>query len=40
MLTWVSLEMVQILMQDRCMVCAERTTGSENVLDESDGTRR
>ena len=29
----VNLEIVQILMQDRCTVCAERTVGSEIVLD-------
>ena len=29
-----------ILMQDRCMVCVERTVGSENVLDAPDGTLR
>jgi hypothetical protein len=27
------LEIVQILMQDRCTVCAERTIGSEIILD-------
>ena len=27
-----------ILMQDRCMVCTERTIGSEIVLDASEGT--
>jgi hypothetical protein len=26
------------LMQDQCMVCAERTMGSEIVLDAPDGT--
>ena len=35
-----ALEVVQIFMQDRCMVCAERTIGSENVLDAPDGTPR
>ena len=34
----VNLEIVLILMQDRCMVCAERTIGSEIVLDAPDGT--
>ena len=29
---------VRILTQDRCMVCAKRTIGSENVLDAPDGT--
>ena len=27
------LEMVLVSVQDRCMVCAKRTTGSETVLD-------
>jgi hypothetical protein len=27
-------------MQDRCMVCAKRTIGSEIVLDAPDGTPR
>ena len=36
----VNLEIVQILMQDRCTVCAERTIGSEIVLDAPDGTPR
>jgi hypothetical protein len=34
------LEIVVILTQDRCMVCAERTIGSENILDAHDGTPR
>jgi hypothetical protein len=34
----VRLEIVLILMQDRCLVCAKRTIGSENVLDTPDGT--
>ena len=29
----VRLEIVLILTQDRCMVCAERTIGSEIILD-------
>ena len=29
-----------ILMQDRCMVCTERTIGSEIILDAADGTPR
>jgi hypothetical protein len=29
--------MVLILTQDRCTVCAERTIGSENIFDASDG---
>jgi hypothetical protein len=32
------LEIVLILTQDRCMVCAERTIGSEIVLDTPEGT--
>jgi hypothetical protein len=32
------LEIVLILMQDRCTVCAERTNGSKIILDASDGT--
>jgi hypothetical protein len=31
-------EIVQILMQDRCMVSAERTIGSEIVLGAPNGT--
>ena len=34
------LEIVLILKQDGCMVCAERTIGSEIVLDAHDGTPR
>ena len=34
----VYLEIVLILMQDRCMVCAEHTKGSEIVLDAPHGT--
>ena len=34
----VNLEIVLILMQDRCTVCAKRTIGSEIVLDALDGT--
>jgi hypothetical protein len=33
MLVLVCLEIVVILTQDRCMVCAERTIGSKIVLD-------
>ena len=29
----VCLQMVLVSVQDRCMVCAKRTTGSETVLD-------
>ena len=36
----VRLEIVLILTQDRCMVCAERTIGSEIVLDAPDGSPR
>jgi hypothetical protein len=32
------LEIVLILMQDMCIVCPERTTGSEILLDGPDGT--
>jgi hypothetical protein len=32
------LEIVQILTQDRCMVCAKRSIGSEIILDAPDGT--
>jgi hypothetical protein len=28
-----------VLVQDRCMVCAKRTIGSEIVLDAADNTR-
>ena len=34
------LEIVRILTQDRCMVCAKRTIGSEIVSDGPDGTPR
>jgi hypothetical protein len=33
-------EIVLILTQDRCMVCVERTIGSEIILDAPDGTPR
>ena len=36
----VRLEMVFVLVQDRCTVCAKRTTGSEIILDAPDGTSR
>ena len=36
----VCLEIVLILMQDRCMVCAERTIGSEIILNAPDGILR
>jgi hypothetical protein len=34
------LEIVLILMQDRCIVYSERTIGSEVILDAADGTPR
>ena len=34
------LEIVRILTQDRCMVCAERTIGSKNIFEAPDGTPR
>jgi hypothetical protein len=40
MLDSVRLEILQILMQDRCTVCAECTTGSEIILDAPDCTPR
>jgi hypothetical protein len=40
MLTLVRLEIVLILMQDRCTVCVERTMGSEILLDAPDSTPR
>ena len=36
----IGLEIVLVLVQDRCMVCAERTIGSEIGLDTADGTPR
>ena len=36
----VRLEMVLVLVQDRCMVCAKRTIGSDIVMDAPDGTPR
>ena len=36
----VRLEMVLVLVQDRCTVCAEHTIGSEIILDAPDGTPR
>ena len=36
----VCLEIVVILTQDGCTVCAERTIGSEIILDALDGTPR
>jgi hypothetical protein len=40
MLDSVRLEIVLNLTQDRCTVCAERTTGSAIGLDTPDGTPR
>ena len=39
-LVLVRLDIVLILMQDRCTVCIEHTIGSEIVLDAPGGTRR
>ena len=36
----VCLEIVLVLTQDRCTVCAERTIGLEIILDAHDGTSR
>ena len=36
----IRLEMVFVLVQDRCTVCAECTIGSEIILDAPDGTPR
>ena len=36
----VRLEMVLVLVQDRCTVCAKRTTGLDIILDATDGTPR
>jgi hypothetical protein len=36
----VRLEIVLILMHDRCMVCAECSIGSEIILDAPNGTTR
>ena len=36
----VNLEVVQILTQDRCTVCAEGTIGSGIILDVPDGSPR
>jgi hypothetical protein len=38
MLVLVCLETVLILTQDRCTVCADRTIGSEIILDAPDGS--
>ena len=34
----VRLEVVLVSVQNRCTVCAKRTTGSEIILDTTDGT--
>jgi hypothetical protein len=39
-LVLVHLEIVLVSVQDRCMVCAKHTVGSEIVLDTSDNTPR
>ena len=39
-LVLVCLDIVLILTQDRCVVCTERTIGSEIILDAPDGTPR
>jgi hypothetical protein len=36
----VSLEIVLVLAQDRCIVCVEQTIGLEIILDTADGTPR
>ena len=36
----VHLEMLLVLVQDRCTVCAKRTIGSDIILDAPDGTPR
>ena len=38
MLILVHLEIELILMEDRCMVCVERSIGSDIILDTPDGT--
>jgi hypothetical protein len=40
MLDSIRVEIVLILMQDRCVVCTERTIGLEIILDTLDGTPR
>jgi hypothetical protein len=39
-LVLVRLETVLVSVQDRCMVCTERTIGLEIILDAVDGTPR
>ena len=36
----VHLDMLLVLVQDRCMVCAKCTIGSKIILDAPDGTPR
>ena len=36
----VRLEMVLVLVQDRCTICAKRTIDSDIILDAPDGTPR
>ena len=36
----ICLDMVLVLVQDRCMVCSKHTIGSKIVLDAPDGTPR
>jgi hypothetical protein len=38
MLDLVHVEILLILMQDRCMLCAERSAASEIILDAPNGT--
>jgi hypothetical protein len=40
MLDSINLEIVIILTQDRCTVCAKHSTGSKIILDALDGTTR
>jgi hypothetical protein len=40
MLVSIRLEIVLILIQDMCLICAECNIGSEFVLDAPDGTPR
>jgi hypothetical protein len=39
-LVFVHLETLLVLVQDRCMICAKRSIGSEIILDTPDGTAR
>ena len=36
----VCLEVVLVLMEERCTVCAKRTVGLDNIIDGPDGTPR